>query len=419
MLLGLFNRTLFFELVRVFALGLTGMTGIFVFFGVVQTASQNGLSFGQILAILPLVVPMSWPYTIPATTLFASCVVYGRLSNDNEAVALKAAGVDLLSVARPALLLGLLTTVATAGLLHTVVPRSLQRQEAEFLRDPEETMYNLLKRDRVLRSGGDNLLQPAYSLYVRDVQNRQLKDVVVKRRPAGVRVDPDTGVVRIEYDFVARAPTATLRVDLDTNKLFVDSSQWTVWGEGKSSAEIRDSQPVEIDLPEALTSKGVRTRPQGVVWDQLPARLDELAGKRAEREALREAVLRLVADPAADPTAVGLARLQEPQFAAQIKELSRQYRSVEYEYQARPALAVGCLIFAVIGCPVGLWFSRSDYLSAFVVCFLPSMTLYYSATFAGGGLARDGKVPMVVGVWAADALLALVAVVLAWRLVKR
>ena len=94
-------------------------------------------------------------------------------------------------------------------------------------------------------------------------------------------------------------------------------------------------------------------------------------------------------------------------------------RAIEYEYQARPALAVGCLIFAVIGCPVGLWFSRADYLSTFVVCFLPSMILYYSATFAGGGLARDGKVPMTVGVWAADALLGLVAVVLAWRLIKR
>jgi lipopolysaccharide export system permease protein len=418
MFLGLFNRTLLLELVRVFALSLAGMTGIFVFFGVVQTASQNGLSFAQILAIIPLVVPMSWPYTIPATTLFASCVVYGRLSNDNEAVALKAAGVDLLNTVRPALVLGLLTTAATAALLHTVVPRALQRQEAEFLRDPEETMYNLLKRDRVLRASGDNLQQPAYSLYIRDVQNRELKDVVVKRRPAGVRVDPDTGVPRTEYDFVARAPTATLRVNLDTGKLLVDMPLMSVWG---SSTRLitRDSPVVEIDLPEAFTTKGIRTRPQGVTWDELPARLGELARRRADLEGRRADTRRVADDPSSPPELAANARLQEPQFAAQVKETDRQMRSMEYEYQARPALAVGCLIFAVIGCPVGLWFSRSDYLSTFVVCFLPSMILYYSATFAGGGLARDGKVPMAVGVWAADVLLGLVAVVLAWRLIKR
>ena len=280
MFLGLFNRTLFFELVRVFLLGLAGMTGIFVFFGVVQTASQNGLSFAQILAILPLVVPMSWPYTIPATTLFASCVVYGRLSNDNEAVALKAAGVDLLTAVRPALLLGLLTMVATAGLLHTVVPRSLQRQEAEFLRDPEETMYNLLKRDRVLRSGGDSkdaLTNPSYSLYVRDVQNRQLKDVVVKRRPAGVRVDPDTGVPRIEYDFVARAPTATLRVDMGHQQAAggqpaVDGVGGTAKARSRartarpSRSTCRTRSPPRGSAPGRRASPGTSCRPGWTSW---------------------------------------------------------------------------------------------------------------------------------------------------------
>lgn len=412
MFLGLFNRTLFFELVRVFLLGLAGMTGIFVFFGVVQTASQNGLSAGQTLAVLPLVVPMSWPYTIPATTLFASCVVYGRLANDNEAVALKAAGVDLLTAVRPALLLGVLTTAATAALLHTVVPRSLQRQEAEFLRDPEEVLYNWLKRDRSLRSNKD------YSVYVRDVQNRQLKDVVVKRRATRLQVDPATGVGRVVYDFIARAPTATLRVDLDRGKLVIDSRLWVV-SNGEIYLENKDSPEVEMDLPELFTGKGVRTRPQGVTWDRLPARAAELHELMAEVRANQEAQRRLAADPSTPPDVAGLARLQVPQFEVGLKELNRQLRGLEYEYQARPALAAGCLIFAVIGCPVGLWFNRSDYLSTFVVCFLPSMLLYYSVTFAGGGLARDGKLPMPVGVWAADALLGLLAVGLMWRLVKR
>ena len=409
-LLALVNRTLFGELVRVFLLGLVGMTGIFVFFGVVQTASQNGLSIGQTLGILPLVVPMSWPYTIPATTLFASCVVYGRLSNDNEAVALKAAGVDLLTVVRPALLLGLLNTALTAALLHTVVPLSLQRQEAEFLKDPEEVLYNWLKRDRVLR--GD-----PYAVYVRDVQNRQLQDVVVKKR-AALRVDADTLVPRVEYDSIARAPRATLRVDLDRGKLIFDTPLWTV-SNGVVYTETKDSEPVEITLPDVFTGKGVRTRPQGVTWDGLPARLGELGVKRDEAAAQRAEYQQAVADPATPPADRAKMHAQLPYSDANLKDLGRQLRSLEYERQGRPALAVGCLIFAVIGCPVGLWFNRSDYLSTFVVCFLPSMLLYYSVTFAGGGLARDGKVPMAAGVWAADAVLGLLAAGLAWRLIKR
>ena len=55
----------------------------------------------------------------------------------------------------------------------------------------------------------------------------------------------------------------------------------------------------------------------------------------------------------------------------------RQIRNAEAEYHMRPALAVGCLVFAVIGCPVGMWANRADYLSAFVTCFLPTVCVYY------------------------------------------
>jgi lipopolysaccharide export system permease protein len=410
MFLGLFNRTLFFELVRVFLLGLAGMTGLFVFFGVVQTASQNGLSFAQTVAILPLVVPMSWPYTIPATTLFASCVVYGRLSNDNEAVALKAAGVDLLTVLRPAVLLGLLTTALTAVLLHTVVPKSLQMQQAEVLKDPEEVMYNLLKRTLVIRS------EP-YSLYVRDVQNRQLREVVVKRALAP-EPDRDTGLIRVRYDFIARAPTASLRVDLDRGKLAIDSRLWVV-SNGTVYLENKDSPEIEMDLPDRFTGKADRVRPQAVTWDRLPAEMAAQAARRDGKAAEWAALRRAADDPATDPaTAAGL-RFQDQLYGPLVKELDRQYRNLSYEQQARPALAVGCLIFAVIGCPVGLWFNRSDYLSTFVVCFLPSMLLYYSLTIAGGNLARDGKLPLLLGVWAANAVLGGLAALLAWRLIKR
>ena len=38
---------------------------------------------------------------------------------------------------------------------------------------------------------------------------------------------------------------------------------------------------------------------------------------------------------------------------------------------------------------------------------------------SGGGLARDGKVPVPVGVWAANAVAAVAAVLLMWRLIRR
>src|SRR4051812_21295720 len=98
---------IFWELLRVFGLALCGLTGLFLLGGVVQEASQRGLTPSQILTVVPLLIPTTLPYTVPATILFAVCVVFGRLANDNEVTALRAAGVHLGRLLAPAVILAL------------------------------------------------------------------------------------------------------------------------------------------------------------------------------------------------------------------------------------------------------------------------------------------------------------------------
>src|SRR6266446_9725906 len=113
---SILHRKILLELVRVFALSLLGITGIMVMAGVVAEASQQGLTPSQILVVIPLLVPSTLPYTIPATTLFATCVVYGRLAHDNEILAIKAAGINMLRVVAPAVWLGVGMSACTAAL---------------------------------------------------------------------------------------------------------------------------------------------------------------------------------------------------------------------------------------------------------------------------------------------------------------
>src|SRR5688500_3209887 len=140
------NRLIFWELVKVFLMSLGTVTGLLVTVPLFQQASQMGLSLSQVIEAIPLFVPNMLPYTIPATTLFASCVVYGRLSHDNEVVAIKAAGVHLATILTPALPLGAIATCATASLYHTVIPWSQQLFYQRIAGDPEELVYNMLRR---------------------------------------------------------------------------------------------------------------------------------------------------------------------------------------------------------------------------------------------------------------------------------
>src|SRR5947207_7679853 len=106
--------------------------------GIVAEATQHGLSPTQILAAIPLLVPSTLPYTIPATTLFASCVVYGRLAHDNEILAIRAAGINLLKVISPAVLLGLVMSAVTAGLYFEVIPSTHHMMRSMFIDDVED-----------------------------------------------------------------------------------------------------------------------------------------------------------------------------------------------------------------------------------------------------------------------------------------
>src|SRR2546430_666076 len=126
------------ELTKVFLMSLVGITGILLMAGIIAEATQHGLGPSQIFAVIPLLIPSTLPYTIPATTLFASCVVYGRLGADNEILAIKSAGVNVLQVVKPGIVLGLAMSAATMGLYYRVIPYTHMLLRELPLKDPEE-----------------------------------------------------------------------------------------------------------------------------------------------------------------------------------------------------------------------------------------------------------------------------------------
>ncbi|MDB5309261.1 MAG: LptF/LptG family permease [Gemmataceae bacterium] len=408
------NRTIFSELVKVFLMALGALTGLFLLAGLIQQASQLGLSPMQVLTVIPLFVPSTLPYTIPATTLFASCVVYGRLAHDNEVVAVKAAGVHLFTILKPALALGVATTAVTAWLYYSVIPETQQQFQREILKDPEEMMYNQLRRERCFKPTNF-----PYAIYVRDVQGRRLLDMVLKQRAkarnpqSGAEVMTGTG-----YETVLWTREARLRIDVAEGKLYIDPDRFVIYNHNTHGVSQRTG-PLQLDLPDALTAAEGRNRPMSLPWDGLGPRIVELEQDRADKEAKRadawEKTARL---PESDFKRTAQAQ-QDGHYKAQIENVTRMIRNVEAEYYMRPALAAGCLVFALIGCPVGIWANRADYLSTFVICFLPSMFVYYPLLLAGSNMGKDGKLPLGLGCWAANIVVGAAGLVLTWRLLRR
>ena len=162
-------RMVLWELCKVFVMALVAITGILLLAGLIAEASQQGLGPSQILTAIPLLIPSTLPYTIPATTLFATCVVYGRLSADNEILAIKAAGVNLAHVVKPGIVLGLAMSLCTMALYYHVIPYTHHLLRSMVLNDAEELMYSLLRRH-----GFINNSQMPYSMFVKGVEGKKL-----------------------------------------------------------------------------------------------------------------------------------------------------------------------------------------------------------------------------------------------------
>jgi lipopolysaccharide export system permease protein len=376
---------------------LLAITGILVMAGIVPEASQQGLTPLQALAVIPLLIPNMLPFAIPATTLFATCVVYGRLSHDNEILALKSAGVNILKVAWPALFLGLAMSAVTMGLFYQLIPRTYFMMRAQALNDMEEFLYAKLKKDHCIK--GDKKMP--FSIWVSHVQGQWLQDPIFKRLN-------ETG----GYDLTVSAREGQIKVDMEKRQFHV----FMRFGEALRADGSRASflhHTWDFDLP-ADFGQDLKLRPRAMTCPEIVERRQEI---KAEFDRLTLEIATKTADsvlksPPVDLTAQ-LTFLTNERARRQI-----EVTSLDAELLMRPALSMGCFCFVLVGCPVGIWFGKSDYLSAFITSFLPNVFIYYPVYLCGTNLAKQGKVPLLLGIWAANTVIAVVGLALFKRLTR-
>ena len=390
----LFRMTMW-ELCKVFVIALVGITGILLMAGIIAEAQQQGLGPKQLLTAIPLLIPSTLPYTIPATTLFATCVVYGRLSADNEILAIKASGVNVMQVVKPALILGLVMSLSTLTLYYHVIPYTHHLLRTMVLGDAEELIYSLLKKNGTISAP-----QLRYAMFVKIVQGKKLLSPVFKKRGADGKIE-----------FVAHAREADLRVDMKKMELEIHMR----YGVGISldgSLAYFDDRCFPVELPSDFLNSNVSAR--DMTWEELVNRRVKLREESAEvAEQLAASETRLLLQGHS---------LDLPQHVENLKgrqkHLQNQAKFIVVEMLMRPALSFGCFCFILVGCPIGIMFSRGDYLGAFITSFLPIVLVYYPLLLAGTNMAKEGRFNEVLLVFGADAVIALCGLPLFRSLLK-
>jgi lipopolysaccharide export system permease protein len=393
---NILQRLILRELSKVFFLSLVGITGILLMAGIIAEASQQGLSPAQVLEIIPLLIPSTLPYTIPATTLFATSVVYGRLAADNEILAIKAAGINMSMVIWPGVLLGVLMSALTMGLYYRIIPYTHGLMRSMFLNDVEDALYAVLRKDHAI-----NQPRLTYAMWVRQVQDRKLLYALFKRRDANGK-----------YDVIAWAREAELRVDMNNKQILLHMRNGLVLSDRSDNGAFVN-HTWEVPLPPNFGNDRP-LRPRDMTWQQLLAhRRDMLRVIQETKAEIALSIARIATTQAPADLPAHLENLR-----TRLRHFSSELWGTETELYMRPALSVGCLCFILVGCPVGIWFSRSDYLSAFITCFLPIVFVYYPLMLCATNFAKEGKLHAALTSFLADIIVAVVGLELFRRLLK-
>lgn len=155
------SRTLFWyimrDMLRIFLLASAVFAGILSFGGLLVKMLQVGLTGWQVGTMLMYLMPAMQSVSLSFSALFATTVVYGRLSADNELTACRATGISYVALAMPAVVLGLVLALASLGLWSYVVPHYTLKSEKVVFASLAELIQSSIQRSHQFKIPGTGL----------------------------------------------------------------------------------------------------------------------------------------------------------------------------------------------------------------------------------------------------------------------
>lgn len=144
-------RYIFLDLLRIFLMANGALAGIMSFAGLLKPLTQNGLDASQVGQLLTYFTPAMMAYSFPIAALFATTVVYGRMSADNEIVACRAGGISHLMIALPAFVLGLVVSIISLLFLCFIVPQFTLKVEKVIYSNFAQFVANKIERNHQMK----------------------------------------------------------------------------------------------------------------------------------------------------------------------------------------------------------------------------------------------------------------------------
>ena len=366
----LIDRYVLREVVPPFLVGLLLVAFVLLMNQVLLLADlfiDKGVPLPTVLRVLGLLLPSILVFALPMAVLMGILGGLARLSADSEIVAFRTLGVAPLCLARPLLLFGLGAFLLTLPLALYVAPRA---------------------NDAWVRTMADSVLARVRLKVEPLTFNETLPDIVFLVR--------DVGRDKVWHDVFAymtkepsrprlvMARSGTVRLFPKEKRAVLELENGLAYagpllpaGEDTLTSFERLEEEIDIEGLSASVSRGKRVREKDI------------------GELLRDL------------------RTLESGLPAGPAE-SRQIRAHRIEIHKKLALPAACLVFALLGLPLGVMTGRAGRTGGFSLAVV-IILLYYALITAGEEAAMDGRLPAGLAMWGPDILLSFAG---AWLVVR-
>ena len=412
----------------------------------------KGLSAGIIIELMTYFMANMIPLGLPLAMLLAAIMTMGNLGENYELLAMKSAGMSLVRITKPLIILVSVIAVGSFFIGNNLVPYA-NKKVYSIIYDIRQQKQSLEFQDGLFFNGIDNM---SIRVSRQEPETHLLRDVLIyDNRIADGNMNTivaDSGYIRLSDD------KKYLLVDLFHGETYEQTrnSQWFTksalrhhtfdlqkqvipmegFAQGRTDADlfsnsqtknIRELQH-DIDSLEIKVNAATTSSYEPLLKEQIFARDNTVLplpdslqiDKRHFRDMLAQDSI--VGLPMRDKERIWdqartLAKNSRNMFAfdesAAKEALNQLYRS-KVEWHKKISLPVSILIFFLIGAPLGAIIRRGG-LGLPVVVSVIFFVIYYIISLSGEKLAKEGNWDAVYGMWLSTFILTPIAIYLTYK----
>ncbi len=366
---------------------------------------EKHLDVLTIVSIFGLSLPFILALTIPMAILLASIMSFGRLSVDNELIAFKSCGINIFTLLKPTVIAALFLSFFMVYFNNAVLPQTNHMLKNMMIK------ANYRRPATAIVPGTFNSMKN-YTIYVKERIDDELFGILIYNREKA-KFPQTISAERGEIELANGGNS--LKAILYNGQMHERDQK------NPDKYNISEFRKFTLNLPdlgykmnqEGTDYRGDRELSSNAMQEIVNEREDEIELLQTEIEDIQESINKMNSN---EEEEIDKNELKKNYNRLNLKSdkitsLKSDIRKYQVEIHKKYAIAFACVIFVLIGAPIGMMTKTSGVGMSFSVSAIVFL-IYYGALTLGEELADKGIVSPFLAMWISNIVFSIIGIYL-------